>query len=219
MGRKSNWGLYLSEEPVLETARLVLRPPRVEDLPGWAAFSADPETMRHLGGPQCESLAWRAMATMAGCWALNGFGMFSVLERSSRRWVGRVGPWRPHGWPGNEVGWGILREFEGKGYAYEAASACIDWSFEVLGWDHVIHCIPEQNLRSIALAHRLGSKCQHRVRLPPPAETEVWAWGQTREAWVARARAGDTVADTQWEPGEVSALATASLPGGGSRDP
>jgi RimJ/RimL family protein N-acetyltransferase len=174
------------DAPVLETARLILRLPTEEDFEGWAAFSADPETMRYLGGPQSREIAWRVLATMAGCWALRGFGMFSVIERQSGRWIGRVGPWRPEGWPGNEVGWGILREFEGNGYAFEASVAAIDWAFDVLAWESVIHCVPEVNLRSRALAQRLGSTCQRLVVLPPPAGTEVWVWGQTREQWRAR---------------------------------
>ena len=48
---------------------------------------------------------------MAGSWALNGFGMFSVIEKASGLWLGRIGPWRPDGWPGNEVGWGLVSEY------------------------------------------------------------------------------------------------------------
>jgi RimJ/RimL family protein N-acetyltransferase len=178
---------YSTTAPVLETARLILRVPRAEDFEGWATFYADPVTMRHMEGPQPREAAWRALATMAGCWSLCGFGMFSVIHRESERWIGRVGPWRPEGWPGDEVGWGILREFEGQGYAYEASVAAIDWAFDVLRWNNVIHCIPEANVRSAALAQRLGSSRQRQVVLPPPANTQVWMWGQTREQWRARA--------------------------------
>ena len=101
---------------------------------------------------------------------------------------GRVGPWHPEGWPGDEVGWGILREFEGQGYAYEASVATIDWAFQVLGWQNVIHCIPEANVCSTALAQRLGWTRQRLVVLPPPAGTQVWMWGQTREQWRDRTR-------------------------------
>jgi RimJ/RimL family protein N-acetyltransferase len=178
----------LIDAPVLETERLILRAPSAEDFEGWAVFYADPVTMRHLDGPQPREAAWRALATMAGCWALTGFGMFSVIHRASGRWIGRVGPWHPEGWPGDEVGWGILREFEGQGYAYEASVATIDWAFQVLGWQNVIHCIPEANVRSTALAQRLGSTRQRLVVLPPPAGTQVWMWGQTREQWRDRTR-------------------------------
>jgi RimJ/RimL family protein N-acetyltransferase len=39
-------------EPILETDRLILRPPIGEDFEPWAAFAADEETMAHLGGVQ-----------------------------------------------------------------------------------------------------------------------------------------------------------------------
>ncbi|MDB5426266.1 MAG: N-acetyltransferase, partial [Phenylobacterium sp.] len=45
--------------PILETDRLILRAPVAEDFEAWAAFAADEETMRHLGGPQARSVAWR----------------------------------------------------------------------------------------------------------------------------------------------------------------
>lgn len=70
---------------------------------------------------------------VAGSWSLLGFGMFSVLERDTGRWVGRVGPLHPDGWPGDEVGWGIARGAWGRGYATEAAAAAMEWSFDILG--------------------------------------------------------------------------------------
>ena len=52
---------------------------------------------------------------------------------------------------------GVRREFAGKGYAREAATAAIDWAFDTLGWTEVIHSIQLPNTASIALAERLGS--------------------------------------------------------------
>ena len=86
------------------TPRLLLRPLQMQDFDSWAAFMADPEATRFLGGAQPRALAWRSFMTMAGAWHLQGFSMFSVIERSSQRWVGRLGPWMPEGWPGTEVG-------------------------------------------------------------------------------------------------------------------
>ena len=68
---------------------------------------------------------------MAGAWAIQGFAMFSVIEKVSGRWIGRIGPWQPEGWPGTEIGWGIVRDRCGFGYATEAAAATIDWAFAV----------------------------------------------------------------------------------------
>ncbi|MGE4459466.1 GNAT family N-acetyltransferase [Stenotrophomonas acidaminiphila] len=170
----------------LETERLLLRPPCAEDFDAFAAFCADPLPMQHLGGVQAPSVAWRSLATMAGSWHLLGYSMFSVIEKDSGRWVGRAGPWQPHGWPGPEVGWSIVPDRWGRGYAPEAARAAIDWAFDVLGWDQVIHTIAPDNRNSQAVARKLGARVLRHARLPPPHEVDVQVWGQPREAWKAR---------------------------------
>ena len=175
--------------PTLETARLILRPPAAEDFEAWAEFSADVEATRFIGGPAHRAVAWRSMAASAGSWLLQGFGIFSVLDKANGRWLGRVGPIRPEGWPGTEVGWALVRDAQGRGIAYEAATASIEFAFVKLGWSEVIHCIDDDNAPSIALARRLGSVPLRRVVMPPPTEEkELQVWGQTREAWQQRRR-------------------------------
>ena len=149
------------------------------------------ETSRFVGGPIERPAAWRGFMTMAGAWSINGFGMFSVIEKETGRWVGRVGPWRPEGWPGTEVGWGVIPEVQGKGYATEAATAAIDWAFDTLGWTEVIHCIDPANTPSQVVAKKLGSAVIGPGRLPPPFENHpIEIWGQSREQWRARPFAG-----------------------------
>lgn len=180
--------MAIAPGPTLETARLILRPTGAQDLDGWAELMADAEAAQYIGGQQTREAAWRGMASMAGSWAINGFGMFSLIARDTGLWVGRIGPWRPEGWPGTEVGWGLLRSAWGKGYAVEAAQAAIDWAFDHLGWDEVIHCIHPDNTPSQQVATRLGSRNRGPAPLPPPyQDTPNEVWGQTRAEWKARA--------------------------------
>jgi RimJ/RimL family protein N-acetyltransferase len=175
--------------PTIETERLILRPPREQDFDAWAEWMGDEEAMQHIGGVQSRPVAWRSMATFTGSWALHGFGMFSVIEKESGRWIGRLGPWSPEGWPGTEVGWGLARASWGKGYATEGAAATMAWAFDELGWTDIIHTIAPDNLGSAAVAKRLGSENRGPGRLPPPFEQlPVDVWGQTREQWRARRR-------------------------------
>ena len=174
----------------LETERLILRPAKEEDLPRWAEFAADPDATRFLGGPKGASMSWRALMTMAGAFHLTGVAMFSAIEKTSGLWVGRMGPWRPHGWPGTEVGWSLHPDAQGKGYAYEGATAMIDYAFDVLGWTDVIHCIDPDNLASARLAARLGSTNHGPGRLPPPFENApVDIWGQSKAEWAKNRKA------------------------------
>ena len=173
----------------LETERLLLRPPQRSDFDAWATFLSDAERMRYIGGVQARSTAWRSFAAMVGMWALDGFAMFSVIEKSSGRWIGRVGPWRPEGWPGTEIGWSLIADAGGKGYATEAAVAATQWAFDVLDWDNVIHTIDPANEPSKRVAQRLGSQYLRNGRLPAPYDAnEVEIWGQSREEWLRRGR-------------------------------
>jgi len=82
--------------PVIETERLILRTWRGDDIVPNTVMLSDPGTAQFITPdrrPVTEDLVgWRNAAVMAGHWALHGFGMFVVEEKSSGRFVGRVGP-------------------------------------------------------------------------------------------------------------------------------
>lgn len=178
----------MHDGPVIETERLILRVPQLDDFEPWAAFAADAEAQRYLGGPQPRAVVWRSLCTMAGAWRLHGFAMFSVIEKASGQWIGRLRPWQPDGWPGTEIAWGLARAAWGKGYASEGAAAATGWAFDKLGWREVIHCIDAGNENSKAVARRLGSRYLRDGALPPPIGETAQLWGQTREEWQAQRR-------------------------------
>jgi RimJ/RimL family protein N-acetyltransferase len=171
----------------LETPRLVLRPPRLEDFDAWAAFQTDEIATKYVGGVQPRAIAWRSFMCMCGAWSMTGVAMFSVIEKATGAWVGRLGPWNPEGWPEPEVGWGIVREHWGKGYASEGAAAAMDYAFEVLGWQRVIHCIDRGNEASKGVARKLGSRFLYVAKMPAPYEAVAMeAWGQERGEWMSK---------------------------------
>ena len=157
--------------PTLETDRLQLRPPQPDDFESWAKMVADPVATQFLGGPQDRSAAWRNMCIFTGAWIVRGFSNLSIIEKATGRWIGRAGPWQPEGWPGTEIGWALDRSAWGQGYATEAGARCIDWAFEGLGWDEVIHVINPSNAASVRVALRLGSQRRGATPLPWPFES------------------------------------------------
>lgn len=176
-------------ETVIETERLILRLPQRDDFDAYAETYADADVTRHLGGPLPRAAAWRKFLQTPGAWLIQGFAMFSVIEKASGDWLGCVGPWKPDGWPGNEIGWVLHRRAWGKGYATEGASAAADWAFAHLGWNDIIHCIDPDNTPSQAVARRLGSSILRQTTMPAPFEhITVDVWGQSREQWLARRR-------------------------------
>jgi RimJ/RimL family protein N-acetyltransferase len=176
--------------PVIETERLKLRMWRETDIAPNTAMLADPAAARFItsdGKPVVdEFVGWRNAAIMAGHWALHGVGMFVVEEKQTGRFVGRVGPWSPPGWPGFEIGWGIATQFRRKGYAVEAARASIDWSFATFEIDQIIHCIDRENTASQAVARRLGAERQREIDLFGNL-ADVWV--TRRDAWAAQRKA------------------------------
>src|SRR5581483_10879112 len=125
-----------------ETARLVLRPPRLEDAPAAAELLGNAEVMRFLGGETVPPQDVPAVVQKwIDRWQLNGVGPFVLERREDGRFVGRAGVlvWDTRTWThcslaeaGDdaqpEIGWALARAHWGNGYATEAARAVRDWA-------------------------------------------------------------------------------------------
>ena len=149
--------ITLSNTPVLETERLFLRAPQPGDFEPCAAFLTS-DRARFVGGPCDRNQSWRAMGHMTGHWVHRGFGMFIFHAKGDETPLGMAGPWFPEGWPEHEIAWSIwLPAAEGKGLAFEAATAARAYAWNSLGWNSAVSYIDPDNARSIRLAERMGA--------------------------------------------------------------
>lgn len=146
----------MTEAPVLRTARLTLRPHRLDDFGPVAAFFAS-DASRHVGGPIDERRVWFGFGADVGSWSLLGFGAWAVEEAASGAFVGQVSLNKPSFFPERELGWIVFPAFQRRGYAFEAAIAARDYAFGTLGWDTAVSYIDRDNAASIALARKLGA--------------------------------------------------------------
>ena len=153
----------MSEIPVLETARLRLRPFRESDLEFHAATLADPEVVRHLSGrPHSREDSWRRMLCAPGMWAMLGYGYWAVERREDRVWLGQVGfadfkrDMTPsiEGIP--EMGWIFAPHAQRQGYASEAVVAALAWADEALAAREIVAIIDPENAPSIRVAEKAG---------------------------------------------------------------
>ena len=142
--------------PTLETGRLRLRAHRVDDFDRFAELFASPRS-KFINGPASRGDAWRMFAADVGQWVLLGFGAWAIERRQDGAHVGQVGLNHPADYPERELGWLLWEEFEGQGYALEAALCARDFAYGTLGWETVVSYIDPDNAPSIRLAERMGA--------------------------------------------------------------
>lgn len=148
--------------PVVETDRLRLRAPKMDDLAALYAFYQT-DRSRMVGGPLEEREVHRMMMSTIGSWALKGHGMWHIADKDTDAMLGATGIIFAPTWDEPELGWSILGNAEGKGIAFEAAAAARQYAARHLGHDAVISYIDPANTRSEALAIRLGAKIERSV--------------------------------------------------------
>ena len=163
---------------MIETERLVLRRPRLEDAPALAEAISDPEVMRYIGDGSTGDVdrAERTIERFLERWAAGGPSQFLIERRADGRVLGRVGflVWDCEEWRTGtraelgdraevEIGWLLAREHWGTGYATEAALAARDWAWSELGLRRLVSLILHGNERSVRVADKLGESYERDV--------------------------------------------------------
>ena len=149
----------------IETDRLKLRLWNETDFDQFAEYYADENNAKYLGGKKNIDDAWRHFALQIGHWQLKGFGYWAVEEKTSGNFIGCVGLWKSAGWPELELGYWLLNEHQGKGYAQEAALKCKEYARDALSAKTLVSYIAPENERSINLALKLGAKYDQTIEL------------------------------------------------------
>lgn len=144
---------------MIETERLILRPWTDADRAPFVAMSADPAVMDTLGGVLSADQALAYIERASNHLAIFGFTRWALERRDDGRFIGAVGlaPIHPSlPMPaGFEMGWRLVRDAWGHGFATEAAAAAIEHGFE-RGLSEVFAFTSRPNLRSQAVMERVG---------------------------------------------------------------
>ncbi len=149
----------------LTTERLVLRQWSEKYFNKYAEIYADEKLARYIGGKMDRPCAWLRMAAEAGHWTLRGFGTWAVEEKGTQKFVGSTGLWYPEGWPNLELGYWLVPEMYGKGYATEAGMKSRQYAFNELGAKTLVSYIDPTNEPSKRVAERLGAKYEETIEL------------------------------------------------------
>lgn len=144
--------------PSLTTHRLTLRAPRLSDFDAIADFRAS-DRARFVGGPATKASSWGYLAALIGHWDLRGYGRWIITEKGQDEVaLGIVGPFYPYDWPEPEIAWTLFEGGEGRGLAFEAATAARVYAYDTLGWTTAASFVNPENTRSVALAERMGCR-------------------------------------------------------------
>lgn len=144
---------------ILETNHFVLRTWTEADAEDLYEICRDDRVMKYIGAgvgyktlkESVDFLNW-AVAYQAK----NNFCRWAVTEKSSGEIVGSCGFARPHKTEEIELGYLFAVKHWGKGFATEAASACLKFGFEKLGFPEVIALIDKENVASRKVLEKIG---------------------------------------------------------------
>lgn len=138
---------------MLATPRLQLRPHRPDDLDDSLKLWSNPDIVRYVGGtPLTREEVWSRLLRHLGHWQVFDYGYFVV--HCQQKFLGEVGiaNFKREGLQLQpEVGWVLLPEAQGHGYAGEAVQKILDWFARPTSC--IIH---PDNEPSLKLAARLG---------------------------------------------------------------
>jgi RimJ/RimL family protein N-acetyltransferase len=142
----------------IESARLILRRMRPEDVVPLSAVLSDPHTMRFYPAPYdrqgVETWVARSMARDAE----TGLALWSSVLKETGEVVGDCGFILQDidGEKELEIGYHTRKDLWGQGLATEAARACRDYAFDRLGRSRVISLIRPENTPSQRVAIKNG---------------------------------------------------------------
>jgi RimJ/RimL family protein N-acetyltransferase len=151
--------------PEIETGRLRLRAFTVDDVDGLQLIFGDAEAMRYITAGETitrEESAARLGRTIEG-WRQRGFGFLAVTSKDSAEFVGYCGFMLLDKTPEVEIAYAFNASQWGRGFATEAARACLRWGFEELKLERVVAVVNPQNTASQRVLEKLGMTYVKRV--------------------------------------------------------
>ena len=144
---------------ILDTERLSLREFIPLDAPFLLRLVNEPGWIRNINDPGVrtldDALAW-AEGRLFKPYRELGHGFWAVQRRADGELVGMCGLFKRAALPEPDLGYALLAEHEGRGYALEAARGCVAHARAALGWTTLMAITAVDNPPSVALLGKLG---------------------------------------------------------------
>lgn len=143
---------------ILQTARLYMRKIQTDDYSSVCLILQDIDVMyawEHAFSDE-EVVQWIDENIMR--YNRDGYSYWAVIEKASGKLIGVTGLISEQADDENHVGVGYIykKSYWGKGYAFEATSACVDYAFNILHLNEITAQIRPENTASRKVAEKLG---------------------------------------------------------------
>lgn len=156
-----------------ETERLILRPMSLDDSDFIFDLYNRPKFIQYIGDRNIKTLSDAEnyiKNRFLPQFEKLGFGNYLILTKEGNHKIGGVGIFEREGLDIVDIGFSLLGEFEGKGYAYEAASKVKSIGMDDFGLKKISAITTKDNFSSQKLIEKLGLKFQKIVTIPEDPE-------------------------------------------------
>ena len=153
---------------IVETARLVLRELTVDDAEFVLTLVNEPSFLENIGDKGVRNLEDARRFILEGPWTEQqpaGYGQFLTELKDEGTAIGVCGLLYREALDISDVGLALLPQYWKKGYAYEAATAVMEYGRSTLGLDRIVALTSEENSASIRLAEKFGMSFERMVKM------------------------------------------------------
>lgn len=158
---------------IARSERLIIRRMTLDDAAFIYRLVNEPSWLENIGDRNVHSLEDAECfirGKVLAFYESHGFGMYVVESNATGETVGVCGIVLRDSLPGPDLGFALLPEFWGQGFALEAATAVMHYAHDVLQLPPLLAITVRGNTRSFRLLEKLGFEYQHLVRLTPDGE-------------------------------------------------
>jgi [ribosomal protein S5]-alanine N-acetyltransferase len=148
--------------PIAETERLLLCPYEKGDAAILHPIVSDPITMSHYPDPFSMERTKAWIQRSLDLYSSEGFGRYGVKLKTTGEYIGDVGFFRSvvNGKEEIDLGYILAKEYWGRGYATEAARACLDLAKKHRWFSRIVIQMAHENVPSRKVAERLGARLE-----------------------------------------------------------
>ncbi len=144
-------------KPIIETDRLYFRLFEKNDAELLWKLDSDPEVRAHFpGGALQKDKITENLNRYINDWKKFGYSDFAIFEKVTNSFVGRAGFAQYHG--EIEMGYVLLKEHWGKGFATEAAAGLINWAKQNIKASKIIALVPIKHIASQKVLEKIGMR-------------------------------------------------------------